>query len=174
MGVGEILPFDAVVWIGEEKKYYNNYFLHNDPGNWRRGVFRYALYVHDLNPIKGLEFPGENTLLQFFKPGLNSYVIATQFFRSYNFSEHACVMLHELDHTLGIYMGHPLGCYNQLMRNPCSLQRVLFKNYHSVMNYQYSYEILDYSDGSHGFGDYDDWGIWILNFSSQMALNENL
>ncbi len=164
MGGGEILPFDAIVWIGEEKKYYNDYFLHNDPDNWRRGVFRYALYVHDHRPIKGLEFPGENTLLRYFKPGLNSYVIATDFFSTYGFFKHSCLMLHELGHTLGIYIGHPLGCDNQLMRNPFSLQRILFKNYESLMNYRYTYEILDYSDGSHGFGDYDDWGNMDLTF----------
>jgi hypothetical protein len=26
------------------------------------------------------------------------------------------------------------------------------------MNYQYTYRIFDYSDGTHGWGDYDDWG----------------
>ena len=164
MGGGEILPYNAMIWIGEEQKYYNTYFLHNDPENWRRGVFRYALYVHDHRPIKGLEFPGENTLLGFFNSGLNSFLIATEFFRSYNFTENACVMLHEIGHTLGIYMGHPLGCDNQLMRNPFSLQRILFKNYQSVMNYQYTYAILDYSDGSHGLGDYDDWENINLTF----------
>jgi hypothetical protein len=164
MGGGEILPFDAMVWFGEEKKYYNSYFLHNDPNNWRHGVFRYGLYVNDHFPIRGMEFPGENTILQFFKPGLNSYVISTEGFRRRSFADHACIMLHELGHTLGIYMGHPPGCDNQLMRNPFSLQRIIFKNYQSVMNYLYTYEILDYSDGSHGFGDYDDWGKMDLAF----------
>ena len=164
MGGGEILPYDSVVWIGEERRYYHQYFLHDDPGNWRRGVFRYALYVHDHRPIKGMEFPGENPLTRFFKPGLNSYVIATQFFQDYTFTQHACIMLHELGHTLGIYMGNPPGCDNQLMRIPFSLQHLLFRNYRSVMNYDYTYKILDYSDGSHGFGDYDDWGNIDLTF----------
>lgn len=164
MGGGEILPFDSMVWFGEEKKYYKEYFLHNDPNNWRRGVFRYALYVHDHYPIHGLEFPGENTLLRYYKPGLNSYVIATQSYNKNSFYKHACIMIHELGHTLGIYIGHPFGCDNQLMKNPFSLQRILFKNYESVMNYRYIYEILDYSNGSHGFGDYDDWGNMDLTF----------
>jgi hypothetical protein len=163
MGGGELLPFDSMVWFGEEKKYYNEYFLHNNPDNWRRGVFRYALYVHDHHP-HGLEFPGENTLLRYYKPGLNSYVIATQFYNKYGFYEHSCIMLHELGHTLGMYIGHPFGCDNQLMRNPFSIQRILFKNYESVMNYRYTYEILDYSDGTHGFGDFDDWGKMDLAF----------
>ena len=164
MGGGEIIPFDSMMQLGEEQWYYKQYFLHNDPENWRRGVFRYALYVNDHSPIKGLEFPGENTVIQFFKPGLNSFVISTQYFRLFSIKDHACLMLHELGHTLRIYIGHPLGCDNQLMRNPFSLQRILFRNYRSVMNYQYTYDIMDYSDGSHGFGDYDDWGNMDFTF----------
>jgi len=164
MGGGEILPYDPMIWIGEERVYYQKYFLHDDPGNWRRGVFRYALYVHDHRPIPGMEFPGENPVIGFFKPGLNSYVISTQYFQNHSFIRQAFIMLHELGHTLGIYMGNPLGCDNQLMRNPFSLQRLLFRNYRSVMNYQYTYKIMDFSDGSHGFGDYDDWGNLDLAF----------
>jgi hypothetical protein len=164
MGGGEILPFDSMVWFGEEKQYYKEYFLHNDTKNWRHGVYRYALYVNDHYPIRGLEFPGEHSILKFFKPGLNSYVISTRYFRSYSAKDHACLMLHELGHTLGIYMGHPPGCDNQLMRNPFSLQYIIFRNYRSVMNYQYTYDIMDYSDGSHGFGDYDDWDNMDFSF----------
>lgn len=164
MGGGELIPYKRVLWFGEEKEYYSKYFLHNDPANWRRGVFRYALYVNNHVPISGMEFPGENSILQFYRPGLNSYVIATVRYPRIDFAGHACIMLHELGHTLGIYIGHPLGCDNQLMRNPFSIQKIIFKNYRSVMNYQYTYEILDYSDGSHGFGDYDDWGTLDLTF----------
>ena len=70
----------------------------------------------------------------------------------------AYMILHELGHTLGMCMGRPLGCDNQLMRFKLSLQNKIFKNYKSVMNYNYTYSILDYSDGTHGFGDYNDWG----------------
>lgn len=164
MGGGEILPFEPMVWMGEERQYYQDYFLHKDPNNWRRGVFRYALYVNNHFPINGMEFSGENSLSQYFKPGLNSYVIATQRFRTATPKDHAFVMGHELGHTLGIYIGHPLGCDNQLMRNPFSIMKIIFRNYKSIMNYQYTMELLDYSDGSHGFGDYDDWGNMDLTF----------
>lgn len=164
MGGGEIIPFDPMVWFGEEKEYYQNYFLHNDSDNWRRGVFRYAIYVYDTFPIKGLEFPGENPIIKFFMPGLNSYIISTKIFRERSDFDHACVMLHELGHTLGMHMGKPLGCDNQLMRFQLSLQRIFFKNYESVMNYKYAFSILDYSDGSHGIGDYDDWGKMDLTY----------
>jgi len=51
-----------------------------------------------------------------------------------------------------------------LMRIPFSFQTILFKNYKSVMNYKYAYTLLDYSDGTHGFGDYDDWGNLDLSY----------
>jgi hypothetical protein len=34
----------------------------------------------------------------------------------------------------------------------------------SNLYYRYTYEILNYSDGSHGFGDYNDWGKMDLTF----------
>ena len=157
MGGGEIIPYDSMVWFGEEKKYYEKYFLENNPDNWRRGVFRYALYVNDHFPIRGMEFPGENSIINFYKPGLNSYVISTKAFKDSSNLLDACIMLHELGHTLGIVMCRPLGCDNQLMRFPFSLQKIIFKNYKSVMNYQYCHTLLDYSDGSHGLFDSDDW-----------------
>ena len=143
------------------------YFLNNDPQNLKRGVFRYALFVYNHLPIRGTEFPGEHTILLYFIPGLNSFVLSTSIFDMVDRSAEessAFMILHELGHTCGIYMGKPLGCDNQLMRLPWSLQRILFTNYKSVMNYKYAYSILDYSDGTHGYGDYDDWGNLDLTY----------
>jgi len=164
MGEGEIIPFDSMLWLGEEKKYYEKYFLKNDKNNWRRGVFRYALFVNDHFLIKGLEFPGENSLIFFYKPGLNSFVISTKAFSRRNDFEIACIIMHELGHTLGMCMGRPLGCDNQLMRLPFNIQKYIFKNYKSVMNYMYAFKILDYSDGTHGFADFDDWDYIDLTY----------
>ena len=157
MGGGEIIPYEKTLWMGEGREYYRKYFLHDDENNWRRGVFRYALYVNDHIPIKGMEFPGEQSIIKFFLPGLNSYLIATSVFYKAGNHQHACIMLHELGHTLGICMCRPWGCDNQLMRIPFSLQNFLFRNYKSVMNYKYCGSLLDYSDGSHGLGDSNDW-----------------
>jgi hypothetical protein len=167
MGGGDILPFDPTLIMGEGREYYHKYFLNNDTSNWKRGVFRYALFVYNHLPIRGMEFPGEHSILLYFIPGLNSFVLSTSIFNMVNRSveeSSAFMILHELGHTCGMCMGRPLGCDNQLMRFPWSLQNVLFKNYKSVMNYKYAYSILDYSDGSHGFGDYDDWGNLDLTY----------
>jgi len=167
MGGGEILPFEPFLFMGEGRDYYYKYFLNNDSNSWKRGVFRYALFVYNHLPIRGMEFPGEHTILLYFLPGLNSFVLSTSIFEMVDRSiinASAFMILHELGHTCGIYMGKPFGCDNQLMRFPWSLQRLLFHNYKSVMNYKYAYSILDYSDGSHGLGDYNDWEHLDLTF----------
>ncbi len=167
MDGGEILPYKETIWMGDGRKYYREHFLNNDPENWRRGVFRYVLFVYNHLPIRGMEFPGEKNIIFFFLPGLNSFVLSTSIYEMTDRSPEestAFMILHELGHTLGMCMGRPLGCDNQLMRFKFSLQRILFKNYKSVMNYKYAYSILDYSDGSHGIGDYDDWGNLDLTY----------
>lgn len=167
MGGGEIIPYSPLLLMGQGRQYYQHYFLNNDADNWRRGVFRYALFVYEHLPIRGMEFPGEHTILLYFIPGLNSFVISTSMYELMNKApEESCqhVILHELGHTCGMCMGRPLGCDNQLMRIPFSFQTILFKNYKSVMNYKYAYTLLDYSDGTHGFGDYDDWGNLDLSY----------
>ena len=167
MGGGDILPYEPVLWMGKGRTYYQRYFLQNDSDHWRRGVFRYALFVYNHLPIRGMEFPAEHSILLYFIPGLNSFVISTLILDRVSIpSDEACafIILHELGHTLGMCMGRPMGCDNQLMRFPFSLQNILFKNYKSVMNYKYAYSILDYSDGSHGIGDFNDWGYLDLTY----------
>ncbi len=167
MGGGEIIPFKPYLIMGQEREYYQQYFLQNDADNWRRGVFRYALFVYEHLPIRGMEFPGEHNFLFYYKPGLNSFIISTSIYKIVDRQPEECcqfLILHELGHTCKIFMGRPLGCDNQLMRLPWSLQRIIFKNYKSVMNYKYTYSILDYSNGTHGFGDYNDWDNIDLTF----------
>ncbi len=163
MGGGELIPFVDVLRLGEEKQYYNQYFLHGDENNWRRGVFRYALLSYHHFPISGLEFAGEDGG---YAQGLNSFVLSTKslekkiesWFSPFERNlTYASVIMHELGHTMGIYIGNPPGCDNQLSRTPLGIGWWLYSNYVSCMNYHYCYRLLDYSDGSHGWGDFDDW-----------------
>ena len=39
-----------------------------------------------------------------------------------------------------------------------------YRNYKSSMSYYYKYKIFTFSDGSHGRGDFDDWGHQDLSF----------
>ena len=67
-------------------------------------------------------------------------------------------MMHELGHTFGLDLFFHPGCDLFLTYKPGSIGWRLFENYRSCMNYRYVYKYLDYSDGSHGSLDHDDWG----------------
>ena len=72
--------------------------------------------------------------------------------------------LHELGHTFGLFVDDHGGNDNSGASKPFTLQFWEYKNYRSCMNYMYTYSILGFSDGSHGRGDFDDWGNLDFNF----------
>ena len=67
---------------------------------------------------------------------------------------YASVMMHETGHTLGI------SCLGVDNWNAVPFGKDFFKflSYRSCMNYCYTYSLIDYSDGSHGRNDHNDWG----------------
>jgi len=66
--------------------------------------------------------------------------------------------IHELGHTLGLFVDDHGGNDNTVATWPFTLQWWKYQNYKSCMNYRYTYRIIDYSDGTHGKGDFNDWG----------------
>jgi hypothetical protein len=61
---------------------------------------------------------------------------------------YAGIAMHELGHSLGLSgPGHGSG------------KHLKYLNYRSCMNYDNVYWIIDYSDGSHGKYDSDDWDL---------------
>jgi len=122
------------------------------------------LIVYDHVPISGLEFHGDGTIIDFCRPGLNCFVISSKAMKTAAKRNHesidfifACAIFHELGHSMGIYMGNPPGCDNQLSKTPLGPGWWRYRNYKSSMNYHYAYKMIDYSDGSHGRHDFDDW-----------------
>ena len=67
-------------------------------------------------------------------------------------------MMHESGHILGVYSSNTPGCDDDQSRG---FRQVnwwkWFFAYKSVMNYGRVVTILDYSDGSRGKNDFDDW-----------------
>jgi hypothetical protein len=64
--------------------------------------------------------------------------------------------MHETGHTLNI---RAPGCDARHSVWPWQTNYWVYANYKSCMNYRYVYRgLVDYSDGTHGENDYDDWG----------------
>jgi len=169
MGGGEIIPFDYLSWRNEILDIYYKYFLHNNPDNWRRGVFRYAVFIYDNPRATAYAFVGEGKLINSNVRGINSFQVTTTAVENVVKKRNnpldfacACYIMHETGHTLGIDIFNPFGCDNIRTLYPWQLCWWIFSNYKSVMNYRYTHQILDYSDGSHGWFDHDDWSN--LNF----------
>jgi hypothetical protein len=170
MGGGETLPFDTDTFRYELRTIYAWYFLHNDSENWRRSVFHYGIVVFHQHVAAGIAYVGDHPWLYWHTQGINTFVISAESMQKTAQKTakpvdfiFACAMMHETGHTFGIDFLFPAGCDNVRTTHPLSIAYWLFANYRSCMNYRYVYSILDYSDGSHGLFDNDDWSA--LNFA---------
>ncbi len=166
MGGGETISYDGLTGPGELTDIYQAYFLHNGSTAWRRGIFHYGVIINRHFLVDGHAFPGDGSILDFDEGGVNCFQISRQPLAGKMLRPtqekidfyYACLIMHETGHTMGIYAGHPPGCDNQFSKYPWQLGSYIFRSYRSVMNYRYTYHLLDYSDGTHGPRDYDDWG----------------
>lgn len=178
MGGGEMIPFKENTTDEELRDIYWNYFLHGDKDNWRQGVFRYALIIYNSTRWPGFNFWGGDDRIQ------DSFQISTKYF--YNayvgsvknkpilrrilygtFDKNYChasiyagTIMHETGHTLGISNSNTPGCDNPLTLAPWKngwREWLKWLPYKSCMNYWYTYIVVDYSDGSRGKNDFDDW-----------------
>jgi len=70
---------------------------------------------------------------------------------------YATAMMHETGHVLGIYHSDVEGCDNTEAVKPWQPDFWVFIRYHSCMNYAWMYQFVDYSDGSNGKNDNNDW-----------------
>jgi hypothetical protein len=178
---GDVIPNDNETSFEELIDMYNTYFLHNGEQRWKRGIYHYALIVDFCRP-SGYGFSGDVSPYWGYGPGTNCFVINKESMsqRSKSWRKPiqniiAHLIMHEMGHNFGIRFGNPLGCDNQNSDNPLRPAFYLFRNYKSVMNYRYTYAILDYSDGSHGKRDFDDWEHidlkWFEFINSDSVLN---
>ena len=149
-----MIPFDdeGDNTTGEEcVKIYEDWFLHGDENNWRRGVFHYGLLLYNAS------FPGfafRNNAYQVSQKGMEKK--AKQPLIGERDVVYASAYMHELGHTLDLnwLLGHADQGYD-----PTFLLWWLARPYRSVMNYGYMYgfiwNLVDYSDGSRGKNDFD-------------------
>lgn len=156
---GEETPYISNFSYADLRDLYWEYFLHNDLNNPRKGIFHYCL-VCDYGAGPGFAFMGWNHL--------DSFQISAEMIQSNPpiYSRERYIVggaLHELGHTFGLTVDDHGGNDNMIATRLFSVQWWKYKNYKSCMNYQYTYTIIDFSDGNHGKGDFDDWSN--LDFS---------
>ncbi len=145
---------------------YWKYFLQEDPTNWRKGVFHYVLLSDSLfKTAPGFVFIGWDEA-DAFALSISYYKEEIpQIFRSHVL---ATVFMHELGHTLGLFHDVYPAIDNESSIIPFAIPlikgQLIYRNYRSCMNYQYAWQVLDYSDGTRGRGDFDDWDHVDLTF----------
>lgn len=161
----DVIPFDAETDNDELQNIYWNYFLEQDPQNWRRGVFHYGLIVYNAS-YPGFVFWGG------VEPYLDCYQISSKGMEKKvvpNINRkrtivYASAYMHEFGHTLGIFNGNTPGCDDSNGKYWWQPNWWKWRPYKSVMNYGYMYLMVDYSDGSRGRNDFDDWNRIDLTF----------
>jgi hypothetical protein len=162
MGGGEIIPFELETSGRNElrEEYYNNYFLHNGDNSWKQGIFRYGVVVYDAG-FNG--FAVRNDMWQ-----ISSKYVKEKTKQLFFVDEavvYASVYMHETGHSLDIW--NP-GVDNPNTYYPWQLDYWKYRPYKSCMNYGYTYILVDYSDGSHGMNDFNDWdNLRVSSFDDQ-------
>lgn len=176
IGGGEILPYyeDYISPISGGLSTFYTYNFADE----RKGVFRYVV-IHESG---GWCFPQRNTL----RPDVLSIPCNREYYRNVYFPPAinerlkilamAIAVTHELGHSLNLNPDYCQGIDNasQVGRNNLppiqKLQekinaRNYWDTYESVMNYaKFGNYILDFSDGSHGMRDSNDWEQIDLTF----------
>ncbi len=159
-GGGEEIPYQPQFNYDTLRDLYWQYFLNNDINNPRKGIFHYGI-ICDVGPGPGFSFIGWYHH--------DAFCISAQTLEDGNplWTRDQLIItgsMHELGHTLGLFADDHNGNDNRAAVEPWYKDYWLFRNYKSCMNYRYTWQILDYSDGTHGPGDFDDWGNLDLEF----------
>ncbi|MBU1941701.1 MAG: right-handed parallel beta-helix repeat-containing protein [Candidatus Thermoplasmatota archaeon] len=153
-GGGEEIPLQSKFNYDVLRKLYWQYFLHEDIDNPRKGIYHYGI-ITDYGPGPGFSFIGWYHH--------DAFCLSAQGLDESNplYERDQLILtgsMHELGHTLGLFADDHGGNDNRAAVKPRYMDYWLYRNYKSCMNYRYTWNILDYSDGSHGRGDFDDWG----------------
>lgn len=176
MGGGEIIPFDLNTSDEELQELYTSYFLYNDTSYWRRGAFHYGLVIYHCDRRPGFVF-GTTANGEDYR--IDSFQVSTKYHeavplkknllygllrrKTFNMETQRAMVysgaiMHETGHTLGLFSNMVAGIDNVQSVFPYK-DWWKFRNYKSCMSYDRIYYFIpDYSDGSHGRNDHDDWG----------------
>lgn len=157
LGEGGDIPASSNLPYESLRDVYWDYFLNNDLDNPRKGIFHYGI-ICDYAPVGGFSVFGWDQL--------DSYAISSQILVS-PFHDRGRLIVtasfHEIGHSLGLFADDFGGIDNVVSANPFFIDFLIYGRYKSSMSYRYAWNIMDFSDGTHGLIDFDDWGN--LDFS---------
>jgi len=148
MGGYETYPFDAETSYRELRDIYDDYFLHGDQSNWRRGVFHYGIVTYSVDGPPGYMF--RSNAYQVSSSGMEEKADIARFQRDIVYASN---YMHELGHTFAF---NPIPGHNDGSKYPWQPGYWTNRPYKSCMNYGWVYQIVDYSDGSRAEPDIDD------------------
>ncbi|MFO7677615.1 MAG: hypothetical protein R6V50_04450 [Thermoplasmatota archaeon] len=183
LGGGGLIPFKENIEDGDLSSWYWTYFMKEDSNYWRRGVFRWCIIPYESTWAAGFAFSsrigGKRALdctlvsskamlerVDWF-PLYNTFPIIGKNLRTFDRDLNkayvfAGAIMHESGHTLNI---RAPGVDIKDSIWPWQRNYWEYKPYKSCMNYQYMYRgVIDYSDGSRGGTDHDDWGNLDLRY----------
>ncbi|KYK31527.1 MAG: hypothetical protein AYK22_02215 [Thermoplasmatales archaeon SG8-52-3] len=152
----EMLPFDDDTTWWDTNGIYQQYFLHGNPNNWRRGVFHYGILIYHFDGPPGITFRANSFMVA--SQGLEAKADNRFFERD---EVYASCYMHETGHTLDFW---PIPGHSSFGSSPFRLGWWLNRPYKSCMNYGYMYYTVDYSDGSRPIRDYNDWTRMDLSY----------
>ena len=143
------VPFDDLSTRGELDQIYEDYFLHGDENNWRRGVFHYGIVTYNVDGPPGWMY--RSNAFQLASLGMEDLTRYDWLDRNIIY---ASGYMHELGHTFAF---NPIPGHNKQSQYPWQPGYWINRPYKSCMNYGWVYTLVDYSDGSRRSPDIDDW-----------------
>jgi len=159
LGGGEELPPQSSVSYAEIIDIYWDSFLYYDLNNPRQNIFHYGI-ICDYSQSGGFAVMGWNHLNAFI---ISAQLLAESYPRYTQGWLATAASMHEVGHTCGLIATTYKGIDNRNTVYPYYKEFWGYLSYKSMLNYHYTYSFLDFSDGSHGRGDFNDWGN--LDFS---------
>ncbi|HEC88531.1 MAG TPA: hypothetical protein ENI52_04350 [Thermoplasmata archaeon] len=160
--VDEKIPYRDRVYYNDAVDIYWKYFLDENISSLKHGIYHYAIIVsYSSSKRGGHAFVGYENL--------DSFLLAGEYINKWRKGEsrkiaYASLFMHEFGHTLGIFDDTFGGVDNESCNAPWLAGYWKYRNYKSCMNYRYAFQLVDYSDGSHGINDFDDWQRINLKF----------
>jgi hypothetical protein len=179
-GGGELLPFvksfDDVVG-GHVLSFYE----HNFPDE-RKGIFRYVIIANEKGWCTSSKYNYYDTILvgTGIRPTFKTRLAFTERARRVCLAKG---VLHELGHSMG-FLPHTFPGIDIMKRSiidrypsmPDEEYEGYYNNYHSIMNYKYIWrdrKLFDFSDGSNGEYDRNDWDyIYLPAFQCDSLMYE--